>query len=137
MKLAMNIDEIHEFLRAEFPQVSEKFRVEEVSFGQIRVRMLIDSRNIRPGGTVSGPSIFSLADVSVFLAIQAVKGPVKHAVTTNCSIDFMRRPELADLISETRLLKFGKRLVVGNVLIRSFDRDEPVAQASLTYSMPS
>jgi uncharacterized protein (TIGR00369 family) len=104
---------------------------------QIRTRLLVAERHLRPGGTVSGPSIFALADVSVYLGILAMIGPEGLAVTTNCSIDFMRKPAAGvDLIAECRLLKLGRVLAVGDVLIYSDGMSAPVARASLTYSIP-
>ena len=104
---------------------------------RIRTRLLVGERHLRPGGTVSGPSIFSLADVSVYLAVLAMIGPQGLAVTTNCSIDFMRKPAArTDLIAECRLLKLGRVLAVGEVLVFSDGITQPVARASLTYSIP-
>ena len=101
------------------------------------MRLATADRHLRPGGTVSGPSMFALADVSVYLAILAMIGPEALAVTTNCSIDFMRKPAAgADLIAECRILKLGRVLAVGEVLIFSLGVDAPVARASLTYSIP-
>jgi len=98
---------------------------------------LVGERHLRPGGTVSGPSIFALADVSVYLAVLAMIGPQGLAVTTNCSIDFMRKPAArTDLIAECRLLKLGRVLAVGEVLVFSEGMTQPVARASLTYSIP-
>ncbi len=136
MDAAMGATALQEFLDAEFPQVAADFTVETVGPMQVEVRMTVGDRNLRPGGTVSGPSIFALADVSVYLAILAMLGPVALAVTTNCSIDFMRKPAAGvDLVAKARLLKLGRVLAVGDVLIFS-DGDEPVARASLTYSIP-
>ncbi len=81
--------------------------------------------------------MFSLADVAVYLAILAMIGPVELAVTTSASIDFMRKPEAGrDLIGEARLLKLGRMLAVGDVLIRSEGSEAIVARASLTYAIP-
>jgi uncharacterized protein (TIGR00369 family) len=92
---------------------------------------------LRPGGTVSGPSIFALADVAVYLALLAMIGPEALAVTTNASVDFLRKPAAGvDLIAECRLLKVGRVLAIGDVLIHSEGTVEPVARANLTYSIP-
>ena len=100
-------------------------------------RLLVDNRHLRPGGTVSGPSIFALADVSAYLMTLARIGPKALAVTTNCSIDFMRKPAAGvDLIAKTRLLKLGKLLSVCDVLVFSEGMEAPVARASLTYAIP-
>jgi uncharacterized protein (TIGR00369 family) len=125
------------FLREAFPQVAEDFALDRVAEDGLTVRLVVAERHLRPGGTVSGPSIFALADVSIYLAILSRLGPVALAVTTNCSIDFMRKPANgADLICEARLLKLGRVLAVGDCLIRSQGSDAPVARASLTYSIP-
>jgi uncharacterized protein (TIGR00369 family) len=135
--LKMDRAALERFLSTSFPQVVEDFVIEEVSPMAIRVRMPISQRNLRPGGTVSGPSLFSLADVSIYLSILSMIGPEALAVTTNASVDFMRKPKgNADLLSEGRLLKLGRVLAVGDVLIRSEGDEAPVARASLTYSIP-
>ncbi|WP_413871044.1 PaaI family thioesterase [Albidovulum sp.] len=137
MRTVMGVEELAGFLVREFPQVTEDFRVERLTPEGIEVRLRVAERHLRPGGTVSGPTIFALADVAVYLAILARIGPVALAVTTGASIDFLRKPEAGrDLIGTAGLLKLGRVLVVADVLIRSEGRDEPVARASMTYSIP-
>ncbi|MFV2052734.1 PaaI family thioesterase [Aliiroseovarius sp. YM-037] len=137
MPLKMSRDELQTFLVKAFPQVSDDFEVLTVNDAQITVRMAVSDRNLRPGGTVSGPSMFSLADVSIYLAILSRIGPKALAVTTNCSIDFMRKPESGRaLVATARLLKLGRVLAVGDVLIYSEGGGQPVARAGLTYSIP-
>jgi acyl-coenzyme A thioesterase PaaI-like protein len=81
--------------------------------------------------------MFALADVSVYLAVLAMIGPQALAVTTGCSMDFMRKPAAAtDMIAHCRLLKLGRALAVGDVLLYSEGMDEPVARATMTYSIP-
>ncbi|QBY00570.1 PaaI family thioesterase [Rhodophyticola sp. CCM32] len=137
MAVAMDKDALQAFLTAEFAQVADMFRVEDVREGYARIRLIVDDRHLRPGGTVSGPAIFSLADVGVYLAILAQIGPKALSVTTSCAIDFMRKPVAGvDLICDTRILKLGRVLAVGECLIYSEGMDKPVARASLTYSIP-
>lgn len=137
MKQKMNVTELNSFMQQEFGEVAEQFVVEQAGAGTVSVRMGIDTQHLRPGGTISGPSMFALADVSMYLAILSVIGPVALAVTTNCSIDFMRKPAAGlDLIAHARVLKLGRVLAVGDVLIYSEGVAEPVARASLTYSIP-
>lgn len=125
------------FLRRAFPQVADDFAIEAVGPMTITMRLNVAERHLRPGGTVSGPSMFALADVAIYLAILAMIGPQALAVTTNCAIDFMRKPAAGvDLIAEARLLKLGRVLAVGDVLIRSDGGAAPVARASMTYSIP-
>lgn len=137
MQCVMTIEELNALIEEVFPQVGGDFTIEALEPMAVRVRMNIAQRHLRPGGTVSGPSMFSLADVGMYFAVLAMIGPVPLAVTTNCSIDFMRKPEAGrDLIAEARLLKLGRALAVGDVLIRSEGSDKVVARAGLTYSIP-
>ena len=137
MPLSMSIDQLHEFMRAEFTQMADSVEVLNLSYGSIETRLKVGPESLRPGGTVSGPAMFALADVTIYLAVLAIIGPRKLAVTTNCSIDFMRKPSPGDLRAEGRILKMGRRLAVGDVLIFSSEFSEPVARASMTYSLPN
>ncbi|MFP4328400.1 MAG: PaaI family thioesterase [Paracoccaceae bacterium] len=137
MGLAMEAAALGAFMAREFPQVAEDFAIERVGEHEIDVRLRVAERHLRPGGTVSGPSMFALADVSVYLAILAMIGPQALAVTTGCSMDFMRKPAAGrDMIARCRLLKLGRVLAVGDVLLFSEGQDAPVARASMTYSIP-
>lgn len=133
----MTAEELQDFLANVFEEVANDFVVETVEDKKVAVRLAVQAKHLRPGGTVSGPSMFALADVSFYLALLSQIGPVALAVTTNCSIDFLRKPAANhDLIGEARILKLGKSLAVGDVLIFSVGQSEPVARASLTYSIP-
>ena len=137
MPLMMDADALQVFLQDAFEQVAGEFAIDAVSESEITVRLKVQNKHLRPGGTVSGPSIFALADVSAYLATLSMIGPQALAVTTNCSIDFMRKPAAGvDLIAKARLLKLGKILSVTDVLVFSEGGDAPVARASLTYSIP-
>ncbi len=137
MQLRMDLYDLTQFMSDHFPQVAREYTIEKVTTDILVVRLHISDRNLRPGGTVSGPSMFSLADVAIYLSVQSRIGPVALAVTTNCSIDFLRRPRAdRDLIGEARLLKLGRALAVGDVLVFSEGDGAPVARAALTYSIP-
>lgn len=137
MSVKMSAEDLMAFMAREFPQVNEDFVIEEVRDMGVRVRMPVADRHLRPGGTVSGPSMFALADCSIYLAVLAMIGPQGLAVTTNCSMDFMRKPAAGvDLIAECKLLKLGRVLAIGDVLIYSEGQAAPVARASMTYSIP-
>jgi len=136
MTVQMDIAALHEFIATEFA-TARGYVVDHVGEMEITVRLPVDERHLRPGGTISGPTMFSLADVTVYLALLAMIGPKALAVTTNCSIDFMRKPAAGvDLVAECKLLKLGRVLAVGDVLIRSEGQAAPVARATLTYSIP-
>ena len=137
MALAMDCATLNGFLDRVFPQISDQVRVESVDAQMLVARLRVDDRHLRPGGTVSGPAMFALADVTIYLAVLARIGEVALAVTTNASVDFMRKPEAGrDLLAECRILKLGRVLAVGDVLIRSDGVDQPVARCSMTYSIP-
>ena len=137
MPLAMDKDALTQFLASDFSQVDGMFTIESVAEMEAVIRLNVREEHLRPGGTVSGPSMFALADVSVYLAILAMIGPKALSVTTNCSIDFMRKPEAGrDLLCLVRLLKLGRVLAVGDCLLYSEGSDQAVARASLTYSIP-
>ena len=100
------------------------------------LRLAYHPRHLRPGGTISGPTMFGVCDAALYVAILAEIGPVAHAVTTNVSINFLRKPAPLDLIGKARLIKLGKRLAVGEVAIYSDGESEMVAHATGTYSIP-
>ena len=137
MQLRMEAGALEAFLREEFGQVAGELAVERADAAGVTLRLRVGERHLRPGGTVSGPSIFALADVAMYLAILSRIGPVALAVTVNCAVDFMRKPAAGrDLLGEARLLKLGRSLAVGDVLVFSKGGADPVARASLTYSIP-
>lgn len=135
--LAMDKNALERFLDTTFPQVADDFEIEEVAPMHLVTRLKVAERHLRPGGTVSGPSMFALADVSIYLVTLAMVGPKALAVTTNATLDFLRKPEAGrDLIARTRLLKLGRTLAVGDTLIYSEGMEEAVARSSMTYSLP-
>ena len=136
MQLKMDVTSLSAFLAEVFPQVADDFAIEAVG-EELVVRLKVAELHLRPGGTVSGPAMFALADVGIYLAILARIGPVALAVTTNASIDFLRKPEAGrDLIARVRILKLGRVLAVGDALLYSEGVEAPVARASMTYSIP-
>jgi uncharacterized protein (TIGR00369 family) len=133
----MDIAALERFMRDEFPQLADDFAIDALGAMALTLRLRVDVRHLRPGGTVSGPAMFALADVAVYLAILAQIGPAALAVTTQCSIDFMRKPAAgADVICRARLLKLGRRLAVGEAHLFSAGNDAMLARASLTYAIP-
>ena len=135
--IKMTAEALEAFLVEVFPQVHADFAVETVTAEGVDVRLVVNDSHLRPGGTVSGPTMFALADVGMYLAVLSRIGPQALTVTTNCSIDFMRKPAAgAGLMCHVRLLKVGRSLAVGDCLIFSDGTDAPVARASLTYAIP-
>jgi uncharacterized protein (TIGR00369 family) len=139
MPTLMTVKDLERFLTAEFPQVfhpASGLSIEAVWEGGGRVRQAYSDGTVRPGGTISGPTMMALADFAMYVAVLAAIGPVPLAVTTNLNINFLRKPARCDLVAEARLLKLGKRLAVGEITIRSDGEAEPVAHATSTYSIP-
>ena len=136
MDLQLTIPELHDFLGEVFPQIGNRFQVTDLVPFRLRVRMTAEEVDLRPGGTVSGPAMFMLADCAFYMAVLAMIGREPLAVTTNCSMDFMRKPAPGDLEAEARILKLGQVLAVGDVLIFSAGVDGAVARAGFTYAVP-
>lgn len=133
----MSIVELEAFLKAEFPEIGGLgVRVERVDERSITVRLPANANNLRPGGTISGPSMMTLVDLGMYLLLLAQIGPVALAVTTNLNIDFLRKPPMGDLLAEGELLKLGKRIAVGDFRLRGAEGGPIVAHASVTYSIP-
>lgn len=135
--LKFTVPEMEAYLAEVFPQVEGMFGIDRMDADLLVMRLFNDERHLRPGGTVSGPAMFSLADVAAYVATMARIGREALTVTTHCSIDFMRKPEAGrDLLAEARVLKLGRSLSVTDVLVFSEGGTSPVAHASLTYSIP-
>lgn len=132
----LGIEDLRAFLKREFPQLDDGFQITALGDGCATMRLHADDRHLRPGGTVSGPSLFALADVAAYAAILAHIGPVALAVTTNLNINFLRKPPPGAIDATTRLLKLGKRLAVLEVALTDGATNELVAHATTTYSIP-
>lgn len=135
----MDVAAMEAFLDREFPQIHHGGRihsVEAVGWLTARLRCAYHARHIRPGGTISGPTIMALADLALYVAILGAIGPVALAVTTSLHFNFLRKPGQVDLIADSKLIKLGRRLAVGEVAIRSDGSDDLVAHATGTYSIP-
>ena len=136
-QVRLSAEEITEFLGEVFPGAIDNFRIEEVAPMRSRIRMPFHARQLRPGGTISGPSLMALADTGLWVALLAMIGREALSVTSHLDIDFLRKPEPADVIAHTTLHKLGRRLAVGTVLMYSDGEDMPCARASVTYAIPS
>ena len=135
----MSAAEVEKLLEREFSQVMSRgsaIVIEDAWHGGCRVRRAFSEKSLRPGGTISGPTMMGLTDFAMYVAILASIGPVPLAVTTNLNINFLRKPAQRDLIAEVRLIKLGKRLAVCDVAIYSDGEEDMVAHATSTYSIP-
>lgn len=136
----MSREEVSAFLDREFPQLHVDGRIYTIdAVGDLTatMRLAVGDRHLRPGGTLSGPTMMTLADLALYAAILANVGPVALAVTTSLNFNFLSRPEPRDLIARCRLLKLGRRLAVGEVALTGEGSDRIVCHATGTYSLPS
>ncbi len=139
MTIHMDADALARFMAQEFPQVAGDLTVGNPDATGLTVSLTTGDQHLRPGGTVSGPTLFTLADVAFYLLILSRIGPEALTVTTNATINFMRKPAPGVIFGDARILKQGKSLIVGDVIIYNsgdFKRLAPVAQAQMTYSVP-
>jgi uncharacterized protein (TIGR00369 family) len=136
-ELKMDAAALDRLMAAEFPQSQALgYRIERVAADAVDLRLPMDDRHLRPGGTVSGPTLFTLADMAMYLHLLSRLGPVALAVTTDVTLHFLRRPKPRDVLARAEMLKLGRRLAVGQVLLRSDGDAAPIAHAVLTYSIP-
>jgi uncharacterized protein (TIGR00369 family) len=132
----MNAEELIRFIEQNFPGGRAYCRIDALGEDSLRVRLPYSDDYLRPGGTISGPALMSLADTGAYLLILSMIGPVALAVTTNLNINFMRRPTPDDMIANATMLKLGRQLAVVDIRIEAASTGVLVAQATVTYSIP-
>jgi uncharacterized protein (TIGR00369 family) len=135
----MSVEDVKRLLEEQFPQAfhpQSGLTIEGVWHRGCRVRQAYQDSFIRPGGTISGPTMMALADFAFYVALLGTIGPQPLAVTTNLNINFLRKPAPRDLIAETGILKLGQRLAVLEAELFSDGLEEPVAHVTSTYSIP-
>lgn len=135
----MTISELQSFMDQAFPQMKDRdgqMVIDALGPMTATVHMGFAEHNLRPGGTLSGPSMMGLADYAMYAVLLAHIGPVALAVTTNLNINFLQKPGPSMLYGEARLLKLGRRLAVGEVSLLQDGVEGAVAHVTLTYSIP-
>lgn len=139
MPVVMTVEELRIYLAKEFPQAyapGKPNKIVSVGPGTAVVHFAAGDRHLRPGGTVSGPTMMGLADGAIYVAILGAIGPVALAVTTSFTCNFLSKPAPGDLVCEVKILKLGKRLVVAEATIRGIGDEDPAAHVVATYSIP-
>ncbi len=135
----MTADQLNDFIAEVYPQILEQFPGHDVRLvepGRVVVRMDTDERHIRAGGTVSGPTLFALADMGGYACVLSHTGREELAVTTNLNINFMRKAEPGPLDADCKILKLGKRLMVFEASICQAGQKDVIAHATGTYAIP-
>ena len=113
-----------------------RFAVERIGYGDARVRLKFDEHHVRPGHTLSGPTVMALADYTIWAVVLGMTGPANNgAATSNLTVNFLRRPALTDLLADARIIRLGRRLAVGEATVYSDGADDPVAHVTATYAM--
>jgi len=136
----MTVAELEVFLRDEFPQAfaSGDIAIESADGETCLLRQRYSETMLRPGGTVSGPTLMALADCAMYVVLLSAIGPVGLAVTTNLNINFLRKGQAGqDVLAVAKILKLGKRLAVGEVALLSGTSPDPIAHVTATYSIPN
>src|SRR3954463_8261719 len=135
-----SVGELEKFLREEFPQAFSDgdITIESADGQTCLLRRRYDERMLRPGGTVSGPTLMEMADLAMYVVLLSAIGPVGLAVTTNLNINFLRKgPPGQDVLAAANLLKLGSRLAVGEIRLLSGTSPDPIAHVTSTYSIPN
>ena len=135
MKIQLPMPELQDYLYTIYPQTQERFYIEQLEEGELVMSMKTKMEDIRPGGTISGPSLFTLVDCAFYALVLSVIGKEPLAVTSNLNINFLRKPAQEKVLCRTRILKLGKKLCVGDALV--YSQKQMVVQATITYAIPS
>ena len=135
--MALTAGQVEQLILGGIPAAADSgLRVEQVGDGGARMRQPFRSNLIRPGGTLSGPTIMGLADAAMYAAILGRLGRLEMAVTQNLNINFLARPEPCDLIAEAKIIRLGRRSAVLEVRLYSDGNDEMVAHVTGIYALP-
>ena len=135
--MIITFEELQAFLDEEFPQGAAYGTLQKLGDGWAEMKLEVDEEHLRPGGTVSGPAMMGLADVTLYAALLSKIGLVPLAVTTNLNINFPRKPVAHQPIwARATMLKVGRTMGVGEVFVYSEVAEEPVAHSTMTYSIP-
>jgi uncharacterized protein (TIGR00369 family) len=136
----MSVAELERFLHAEFPQAFRggDISIESADGATCLLRQRYGEQMLRPGGTISGPTLMALADFAMYVVLLSAIGPIGLAVTTNLNINFLRKGAPGqDVLAAAKLLKLGKRLAVGEVNLLTGTSPDPIAHVTSTYSIPN
>lgn len=135
--MTITFEELRHFLEVQFPQGASYGTLQKLGDGWAEMKLDVDEEHLRPGGTVAGPAMMGLADVTMYAALLSRIGLVPLAVTTNLNINFLRKPVAhAPIWARATMLKVGRTMGVGEVFVYSEGVEEPVAHSTMTYSIP-
>ena len=131
----MTVEEVNDFLRRDFGGTTNT--CEEVGEGWAVGRIDVTEANHRPGGIISGPTMFGICDAALYYACFTMLGISPMTVTSELSIRFLRAASGTQLRARADIVKAGRRAIVGNIVAWTDDPAKPVAVAQGTYVPPS
>jgi uncharacterized protein (TIGR00369 family) len=136
LKLVMSAEEVTRLITSAFKSQQPFFEIGELRPGFVRARLPFKPWMLRPGEVVSGPALFTAADLAMYALVLSHTGPQLMAVTSNLDLNFLNKGERGDVHAEGSLLKLGRRLAVMEVKLRCGEEPELVAVATGTYVLP-
>lgn len=136
MQLRMSPSEIEHTIASAFGSSEASFRIEQLQPGSLRMRTPFDPSMLRPGGTISGPTLFNAADLAMYALVLGHIGPQLMAVTAQLNINFLKRGKAGDVVADAKLLKLGRMLAVIEVHLYCGDEPEMAAQVTGSYRLP-
>ncbi len=136
--MSLTAEQVEALIRAGVPMAEDiDLRIERIDNQGALARVPFQSRLVRPGGTLSGPTIMALADAAMYAVVLGRLGKVEMAVTSNLNINFLAKPKPVDLVAEAQILKLGRRQAVCEVSLYSQGEEEDlVAHVTGTYALP-
>jgi uncharacterized protein (TIGR00369 family) len=138
MELKMTAQQVEDLICQGFTGQRKFLAVEEVRINYARARLLFHKSMLRPDQVLSGPALFSAADLVMYCLVLSHAGPELMAVTANCNMNFLNKGKPGDIVAEARMLKQGRRLLVMEVMLYSSAEPETlVAHVTGSFAVPT
>ncbi len=134
----LSAKQVEALIRQGVPMAEDiDLRIERLDEAGALARVPFQPKLVRPGGTLSGPTIMALSDAAMYAVVLGRLGRVEMAVTSNLNINFLARPQAVDLLADARILRLSRRQAVCEVSLYSQGgEDELVAHVTGTYALP-
>ena len=136
--VALSAEQVQALIRQGVPMAEDMgLQIDALTADEALARIPFSERLVRPGGSISGPTIMALADAAMYAVVLGALGRVEMAVTSNLNINFLARPAPADLLAKARILRLSRRQAVCEVvLFCAGNPDDLVAHVTGTYALP-
>ncbi len=128
-------DDLNQMLDTMWP--SAGVRCVELSTEHAIAERAPSPHDLRPGGYISGPAQFAIADSALWFLVSGALGRVEPmALTSELSIRYLR-PALGEMVrARATLDRRGRHSVVATVQVWTDDPSRPTAVAQGTYALP-